>query len=186
MKFCEDTIKWTDLIDIFQNLYNKSQDINNVSVLQGIALARELRNDIDAFLSMLSEITLKALICQVLSEYDLDSEIEEIEKVVETLFTSFDTLDATLSQINKGELQSLEDIESLITPYLDDFGSIKEEIESSIDQRLITVFQPLIELGATNSNIINALEDVEYETSPKDYIIAVFIAITEQTLNNID
>ena len=78
MQFCDEEIGWAELIDIFQDIYNKSQEIEDVSVLQGLAIARQLKDDIETFLDKLTQIGLKAIICQVLSAYDIDKELSLI------------------------------------------------------------------------------------------------------------
>jgi len=186
MKFCEEEIKWTELVDVFQEIYNKSCEMEDVSVLQGLAIARQLKDDVDEFLSKLQMIGLKAIICKVLESYDIDHEIEEVTTYITELFDEFNDMDISISAITKDGFATLEEVEDAVAPLFDSFITSKEDIEVLMGKQLKTLFMPLTELGASESQIDQALEDVEYSDSPTDYILEVFLNITDQTLNEIN
>ena len=185
LQFCEEEIKWVELFDAFQGIYNKSQDIKDVSVLQGIALAREIKEDVSIFLDKVTQIGLKSILCEVLNHYDLDTSVKEVQDYITQLFTEFTALDESISSINKDDFETMDDIESAVAPIFDNFISSKEDIEKIVDEKLAVMFKPLVELGASEQDIKDALEEVEFNDSPSEYIVEVFLNITDRTLQNI-
>jgi hypothetical protein len=163
MKFCEEEIKWTELIDIFQDIYNKSQQIEDVSVLQGLAIARQLKVDIQIFLDRITQIGLKSIICQVLESYDIDSGIEEVGEFIQKLFEEFNSLDDAIASIKKDDFATLEEIENAVSPIFDNFITSKEDIEKLVDDQLKILFMPLVELGASVSQIDQTLNSVNLQ-----------------------
>jgi len=185
MQFCDDEIKWTELIDIFQEIYNKASDLEDVSVLQGLAIARQLKYDIEEFLDRVQMIGLKSIVCQVLQSYDIDKEIDEVTQYIDNLFIEFNDMDISISSINNSGFATLDEVEQAVTPIFDNFITTKEEIEKLVDSQLKKLFMPLTELGASEAQIDQALEDVGFTDSPSEYILEVFMNITDQTLANI-
>ena len=185
-KFCEDEIKWIEIFDVFQGIYDKSQDIKNVSPLQGIALARLMSEELGDFLDKLTQISFKAIICEVLNHYDIDLKIDEVQDKITNLFDDFNQLDDAIANIQKGDNESLEDLINSVSPIFDNFISEKEDIDKIIDEKIAQLFQPLTELGASESEIKDALEEVEFNSSPSEYIVEVFLNITDRTLQNLN
>lgn len=185
MKFCEDEINWTELIDIFQEIYNKTSDMESLEVLQAIALARVLKSDIEEFLDRLTAISLKGIICQVLSNYDIDEEIGYVADTIQEMFDKFNQFDDAIASIDADGFNSLEEIQDAVEPLLESFISEKDSIKELIDEQLKKLFSPLTELGASQSDIDSAFEEVEFSDSPTEYITEIFFTITDSTLQNI-
>lgn len=184
-KFCEESIQWTDLIDIFQDIYDKSSDLETLEVLQAIALARELNDDIQDFLDKLKAISLKGIICEVLSNYDIDEQISMVTDKIDELFSKLTDFDDAIASINGSDYDSLQDIEDAVKPILDSFISDKEDVKKLIDDQLKKLFEPLTQLGASEDDIDSAFEDVEFNSSPVDYITDIFFKIADKTLRHL-
>lgn len=186
MKFCDDDLDFMSLFNGFKDIYDKYDSIENVSVLQGIALAREIKEELDNFTNKIAMIGLKSIICEVLNHYDIDTQIKEVEDYITNLFTEFTNLDDEIANITKDGFESLEEIENAVTPIFDDFVTSKEDIERIVDDKLEELFKPLVELGASEDSIKEALEDIEFNDSPTQYIIDVFTRITDDTLQTLN
>ena len=185
MQFCEDNdLDWSELFQDFSNIYEKYDNIEEVSPLQGIALARELSFAIDNFKDKLTQISIKQILCKVLEQIDIDADLQEITNEIANLFQKFNELDDAISAIDKDGYDSLEDLENAVKPIFDMFEDDKTQIKEIIKETLNTLFQPLIELGATQEQIDNALEDVELSSNPIELITDLFIEIAESTLND--
>ena len=186
MKFCDDELNFLELFDGFKTIYDKFDSIENVSVLQGIALAREIKEELDTFTERVALIGVKSIICEVLSHYDIDSQIKEVEDYLTKLFTEFTDLDDQIANITKDGFDTLEEVENAVAPIFDNFISSKEDIEKMVDNKLADLFSPLIELGASEQGIKEALEEVEFNDSPTQYIIDVFTRIADDTLQTLN
>jgi len=185
VNFCNDEIKWTDLIDAFQDIYNKSVEIEEVDVLQGIALARVLKDDVSLFLDRLTAISLKGLMCAVLSNYDIDDGISHVTGEITNLFDEFDSFDDQISSIGKDGFVNLDEIETAVSPLFENFITKKEDIERIMDEKLIELFLPLTELGATENQIRESLDEIEFDENPATYIMDVFLRIADKTIEDI-
>jgi len=186
MQFCNDEITWSELFDAFRNIYDKVQEIEDVNVLQGLALARLLKSDLEEFISRVQTVTLKAIVCEVLSAYDLEEELSEVDEMITQIYSGLTQLDSTLSNINnQSTFQTLAEVETVISPIIGSFLTDKENLESSIDAELEVLFQPLVELGASPQQIKDALEEIELSDSPTEYILDVFLNIADKTLEDL-
>lgn len=183
--FCEEEVEWTELIDVFQEIYNKSTEIKDVEVLQGIALARVLKTDIEEFLDKLTTISLKGLICTVLANYDIDEEIDKVTDEIETLFSEFNSFDDQIASINGDGFSSLSEIENAVYPIFENFISSKEDLERAMDEKLKEMFKPLTELGASELQIEEAFKEVQFEDNPANYIMDIFLTIADKTIQDI-
>ena len=186
MQFCEEEISWGELFEAFQNIYNKASEIEDATVLQGIALARVLKSDIEEFLSRIQTITLKAIVCEVLNHYELEQEVEVVEEFINTIYDNLESFESMIETLNNQDFNSISEIEHKIDPLFSQFMSEKEELESKIDAKLVDLFKPLTELGASEDQIRQALEEVEFADSPTQYILDVFLNIADQTIQNLD
>ena len=74
----------------------------------------------------------------------------------------------------------------MVSPILNEFLNLKDNLESDIDTELEELFKPLVELGASANQIKEALEEVELTDSPTDYILNVFLTIADKTLEDLD
>ena len=185
MQFCEEDINWSELFSDFKNIYDKYTQIEDVSPLQGIALANELSEAITTFKDKIEVISFKSIVCAVISQIDLDSEISIIEQKIGEFFSEFSSFDDNITSLNPDDYQSLDDIKSAIAPILDNFEDIKSSIETEMRDGLKIMFQPLIELGATPDQIDEALKDVELSQSPTDLILDTFMSIANSTLSSV-
>jgi len=186
MKFCDDELDFMSLFNGFKEIYDKYDSIDNVSVLQGIALAKQIKEELDIFTDKIAMIGIKSIICEVLSHYDIDTQIKEVEDYITNLFSEFTDLDNQIASITKDGFESLEDVENAVAPIFDSFISSKEDIEKMVDNKLADLFSPLIELGASEQGIKEALEEIEFNDSPTQYIIDVFTRITDDTLQTLN
>jgi hypothetical protein len=186
LQFCEDSLSWSDLFSDFSAIYDKYQEIDEVSPLQGVALARELSDAIDSFKEKIAMVSMKSLICAVLKNIDIDKEVEEVTKEIEDFFSEFSGFDEAIASIKSDGFETLEDIENAVKPIFENFNTTKETIEKEIAESLKLLFSPLLELGATQEQIDTALEDVQLQENPIQIIIDTFMEIAQSTLNGVD
>jgi len=184
MKFCEEEIDWGTITGTISDIYDKFSRIKEVDVMQGIAIAQEIKDGLDIITDQIATISMQGLICVALENIDIDKYIEDVETKATDLFSEFDSLDSTISNLDPSDYDSLDDIESLLSGYIDSFDNVKTNIENDVDSILFEMFKPLTELGASEQNIKDALENVVYLDSIRDYITDVFLEIARQSLEN--
>jgi hypothetical protein len=185
MEFCDNDIDWWGFIDEFQQAYNHYEDIQDMSPLQGIAVAREIKQSLDVVIEKMTTISIKKLICKVLESVDLDSEMQKVQSFVTDLMSDFEHLENDVMSLQIEGL-TLEEIENNIDGFLNSFIGDKETIQTEVKRILKELFLPLIELGATESQIDEALEYVELEQNPTQIIIDLFLSIADSTLQNLN
>jgi hypothetical protein len=185
MKFCDEEIDWSDLLSDFSDIYDKYKQIDNMSPLQSIALARDIMNAIEEFKNQIEGISLKAIICEILNNFDIDSMINEITGDIDKIFDIFDNFEEAIQNLNSGDFQSLEDVENAISPLFGDMDSTKEKVEGEMRELLQKLFEPLVELGASQSQIDEAVENVQFSDNPSTIILDTFFQIADSTLDQL-
>ncbi len=182
MSFCSDEINFSEIFDLVYSVYEKASKITDVEPLQAIGLVREIMQDIEDFKLKLEEISFKTLICMILDNIDVEDYTNEVEVFVNQIFDELDILDEKVSNLS-GDFETIRnDVDILVNIFFD----IKTNLERYIDDKLKELFAPLIELGANEEDIENALEDVVLSDSPSQYIIDVFNQIVTNTLLRLD
>jgi len=183
MDFCEEKIEWTELIDLFQEVYNNYSDIDKLTPLQGIALARQLTLKLEELIEKIKQISLQKILCKVLESMPIEEKIKEVTNDIDDIFEGLEQLQDFAKNINPEEM-AISEIQNQIQPYVDTFVQYRDNKEEYIDEILIQLFEPLIELGASRESIENAFKEIELTENPKDYIIEVFLRIVDDTLPN--
>lgn len=183
MNFCDEELDFGTLFSDFENIYDKYQSIEDISPLQGVAIAIEISDAIDNFKQKITTITFKGIICKVISNIDIDDYSNQVQDFINQINDGFNNLDNEFTQ--NYEDKTIDEIEAIFEPLINDFITTKEELEKAIDEKLSDLFSPLIKLGATKESIDEALKDIEFQDSPTQYLIDVFTRIVQDTLNTI-
>lgn len=186
MQFCEEEIDWKSMLDGFVEIYDKVSKLEEIEPLQAIALAREAKEKIDEFIGIIQSVTLRSIVCTVLNNIELDEETSEILTYIQEMYRKFEEFDDAISAIKKDGFQSFEEIERAIEPLVGNFEDEKNLIKHKIDETIRSLFSPLVELGASQQDIDDAFEEVEFSDDPKQYIIDLFFKIAQNTIRNVD
>ncbi len=186
MKFCDEEIEWSYFWTKIYEIKDLFDDMGEASPLQAIAFARLISDAFFEFKERLISISLKAVICEILKNYDIDAVVGEAEQMINTLFDEFNEFDSSISAITSSGFESIDEVENAVTPIFDNFDLSRNEIEKKVDEILLDMFLPLIELGASKQQIDDALESISYQSNPIDYILEVFNEIVDSTLATVN
>lgn len=187
MEFCNDNeIDTSEILDLFSEFHDRITELYAANTMQAIALAYKFVEYYQKLIDKMRQLTLKSIICKILSEYKLDDYVEKANNYIEDYFDEFKKFEDTINELENRDFQSLDDVENALSPYFDDFLIKKDDIEKYLNDALKVVFEPLVKIGARQEDIDKALEDVEFNDNPVQYIEDVFYKIGELSLQHLE
>jgi len=154
--------------------------LSSTEVIEQLARAQELFTALEEFKDLLENRALKALLCTVLNNLDLDDEIQQAESYVEQITSAIDELDNSLSGV--ADDLGYDELQEIVNSYFDQYESIKEQAETMIKDILKQIFSVLVSIGAKQSEIDQVIDDSEFEFDIRSYITTLFSDILREAL----
>lgn len=179
-----------DLVDLSKKLFIDGGINNKYSTIEQLANARSLVRKSKEVVAEYKEITTKALICKIVSTYDLEPYIDQAEKELKDYLGVFDELDLALeNDFSLDEIIESDNpnetinakVSAIFKAFENKFKSELEELKKVIRE----AFYILEYLGSTREEIDLALEEIEYQDNLKSYLTDLFINLAEKAVNRV-
>ena len=179
-----------DLIDVSKKLFIDGGINNKYSTIEQLANARNLVRKSKEVVAEYKEMTTKALICKIVSTYDLEPYIDQAEKELKDYLGVFDELDSALeNDFSLDEIIESDNPNEAINAKVSTIFSVFEtKFKNELDQLKKVIreaFYILEYLGSTREEIDLALEEIEYQDNLKSYLTDLFINLAEKAVNRV-
>lgn len=148
-------------------------------VIEQLALARRMVQELDEFKEVLVNMSTSSIYCLIIQEFDFEEQVQELEDKADEFLLLIETFDDAVSNL---QFDNFADLESQVDVLFDSFDDRKNELTDIIKTKSKVIFEPLIYMGASSEQIDNALEDVEFSLDIKEYISSVYNNVLDQTI----
>lgn len=189
MAFCDDDFNDVELVeviteiqDVLRHLVFGSLINSSFTVIENMALARKLNDQLQRLVALISEYTTKSLLCKIISDYDLNEELETVARIVEDTEVIYNDFEERLGEFNGF---TIEDAESFVANIQSSYDPQIEAFQEKAKEKVREVFSVLEYIGASSTQIDEVVENTPFQTDVKAYVEDIFTSLMDEALSGI-
>src|SRR5574343_125365 len=146
--------------------------LNLQSTIEQLALIKRIKTDFEDFQTVLVEQLTITLICKTLEAYNETDLANEVQAQAEQFFQLFEDFESQIDAIP--DSTDFNQLEAAVDGVLNQYEPLIEEKRQMIRDKAREMLSLLFYIGVPESDIDAALEEVEFEDDPRQYVIDLF------------
>lgn len=188
---CDDNFDEDKLFTILKETHSTLTDMasfafdDTTEVIEQLARAKKLFQQMDELKNIIVGSALSGILCSVIKKFDLEFQLSLIEGRVNDLTAIVADLDESISAIDADNIDSFEELESLVSGVFVTFDDKKDKIFDYVKNKTKEVFSVLVSIGADQQYVNEAIEDAELNGDIKQYLLDVFDDVLTRVLNDL-
>ena len=190
MSFCEDNnfneVEFGEIIteiqDVLRHLVFGTLINNSFTVIENMALARKLNDQLQRLQVVISDYTIKSLLCKIINDYDLNEEFDTIARIVEDTEQIYVDYEDRLLEFNGFQI---DEAEAFVSNVASAYEPQIEAFQEKAKEKVREVFSVLEYLGASSTQIDEVVENTPFQTDVRQYISDIFEQLMDAAIADI-
>lgn len=186
---CEENIDFGELVDDISEFLSLLDSVNQDfvfsqdTIINVMARYREAYQKAELVLEKLSDNITSKIFCSLINRFGLDEQLDSIYEVADHLYEEVDNLNTNIENVaNLTYEEIVEEVQRLTQPLINLRGSVIDEVR----EKTTDMFSILVEAGAKEADIQEAVENAIFENDIKDFIRQVFDNVLDQTIERLN
>lgn len=184
MSFCDQSIDFDEFFkridDIATNIarFGSGAVLNLQTTIEQLALVKRIRTQFEDLQAVIVDQLTITLICKTIEAYQKTEIAEEIGEEAAAFLQIFEDFESQIDAIPDSDDFAV--LESQVDSVLNEYEPLIEEKRKMIRDKARELLSVLELIGVPANDIDTALEEVEYEDDPKQYVIDLFNALIDK------